>query len=85
VRTARLTIDPAFGVIESIARHPRMLSAEDLADALAMSPKTIYAQARSGKLPAVRIGQSVRFAPQERGGLAIGQGCLRQFENCDGL
>ncbi|SDE83634.1 helix-turn-helix domain-containing protein [Terriglobus roseus] len=59
-----LKIDPQLGVIASIAIHPHMLSAEELASALSMSPKTIYSQAKNGTLPAIRIGQCVRFDPK---------------------
>lgn len=63
-REDSLSIDPKLGVIESIANHPRLLSAEELAEALAMSPKTLYAQAKNGSMPAIRIGQCVRFDPR---------------------
>jgi excisionase family DNA binding protein len=58
-----LVIDTALGIIGSISQHPHLLDAAELAEALNMSPKTIYAIAKSGTLPAVRIGQSIRFDP----------------------
>jgi excisionase family DNA binding protein len=36
-----------------------------LAERLAVTPMTIYRMVDQGKLPAVKIGKSIRFKPQE--------------------
>lgn len=41
----------------------RLLTAEEVAAALQLSRAGVYALARRGELPAVRIGASVRFRP----------------------
>jgi len=40
-----------------------LLTADEVADLLSISPKTIYAWAESGRLPCVRLGGRVRFDP----------------------
>jgi excisionase family DNA binding protein len=36
-----------------------------LADRLAITPMTVYRMAKQGKLPATRIGGSIRFRPED--------------------
>ena len=36
-----------------------------LAEKLAVTPMTIYRMVNQGKLPAVKIGKSIRFKPQD--------------------
>ena len=50
-------------VATAIERHHGMLTAANLAVLLAVSPKSIYAWVRAGKLPASILGASVRFDP----------------------
>jgi excisionase family DNA binding protein len=38
-------------------------TAEDVALLLEMSPKTLYKMAKSGNIPAIRIGGMIRFDP----------------------
>lgn len=50
--------------IPAILRSRRAAwTAAELAELLTMDAKTIYAMAKSGRLPSIRIGSNVRFDP----------------------
>lgn len=40
-----------------------LMRARDVADVLGLPVTTVYAHARDGRLPAIRIGRRVRFEP----------------------
>lgn len=44
---------------------PRLLTAAEVAELLRVSKNTVYRLARSNRLPWVRIGESVRFRPDD--------------------
>lgn len=50
-------------IAETIEQFGRMLTIEDLALLLALSPKTLYARSKRGSIPVTRIGSSIRFDP----------------------
>jgi excisionase family DNA binding protein len=52
-------------VREMIAKHGRAMTANELAEILAVSPITIYKQASKGIIPSFRVGTAVRFSPRE--------------------
>ncbi len=52
-------------IATTIERHKRMLTVEELAPMLTLSPKTLYARVKAGSMPATVIGTSVRFDPYE--------------------
>lgn len=41
----------------------RLYTADELAEALQIHPRTVYRLGREGKLKRVRVGRSVRFVP----------------------
>ena len=45
--------------------NQRFYTVADLADLLAVKPVTIYRMVRRGQLPAVKIGRSIRFSPDD--------------------
>jgi excisionase family DNA binding protein len=49
----------------AFAGLPEILTAKDLAKALQISVKTIYAYVQRGLIPYIRIESSVRFAKRE--------------------
>jgi excisionase family DNA binding protein len=52
-------------VATRIERHRGMLTPAALAELLAVSPKSIYSWVKSGRLPAVILGASIRFDPYD--------------------
>jgi excisionase family DNA binding protein len=61
---------------------PRLLKAEEVAEATGLSLPRVYELVRAGVLPAVRLGRSVRFHPDVlqnflEGGARAGGGRLR--------
>jgi excisionase family DNA binding protein len=50
-------------VVEIIRSYKRALKVQEVADLLSIKPNTVYAQAKLGLMPSVRIGVSVRFDP----------------------
>jgi len=52
-------------IATTIERYGRMLTVEELAPLLALSPKTLYKRAKSGTMPVTLIGSSVRFDPYD--------------------
>lgn len=43
----------------------RLWTAEEVAEYLGMHPQTVYAKARKGEIPSLKIGQARRFRPEE--------------------
>jgi excisionase family DNA binding protein len=54
--------DPG-GVAAKIDAHPALITAKTLARYLDVSVKSVYAWVKSGTLPAIRLGGSLRFDP----------------------
>lgn len=50
-------------VIADIESSKRALTVRDLAEILSLSEKVLYRLIRQGKLPALRVGTSVRLDP----------------------
>lgn len=50
-------------IATQIERCESLITPIQLALFLALSPKTIYAMAKAGTLPTVRLGASIRFCP----------------------
>ena len=44
-------------------KNDQFYTVKNLADKLAITPLTVYRLVEQGKLPAVRIGRSIRFQP----------------------
>ena len=45
-------------------KSARLLTAEDVAERLGVGVKWVWAQARAGKIPHVRLGRYQRFRPE---------------------
>ena len=52
-------------VFERLARCDRLLTAKELADILAISPKTLYNYVTRGMIPYFKIESNVRFRARE--------------------
>jgi excisionase family DNA binding protein len=55
----------ADDVFERLARSERLLTAKELADILAISPKTLYNYVTRGMIPYFKIESNVRFRARE--------------------
>ena len=55
----------AEDVFERLARCDRLLTAKQLADILAISPKTLYNYVTRGMIPYFKIESNVRFRARE--------------------
>jgi excisionase family DNA binding protein len=44
---------------------PRLLTVDDVAEILRVSPDSVYDYARDGRLASIRFGRSVRFRPED--------------------
>ena len=55
----------ADDVFERLARCDRLLTAKELADILAISPKTLYNYVTRGMIPYFKIESNVRFRARE--------------------
>jgi excisionase family DNA binding protein len=55
----------ADDVFERLARSDRLLTAKELADILAISPKTLYNYVSRGMIPYFKIESNVRFRARE--------------------
>ena len=55
----------AEDVFERLARCDRLLTAKELADILAISPKTLYNYVTRGMIPYFKIESNVRFRARE--------------------
>ena len=53
-----------MSLADRIERIDRALTANELADMLAVSRITIFKQAKAGRIPSFRIGTCVRFDPR---------------------
>lgn len=66
-KTRSLAVAPASaasnGGSSSAPRAP-LMSIDDVADYLGLSPRWVYAQVRSGRLPAILIARSWRIRPE---------------------
>src|ERR1035438_2421138 len=58
---------PADDVFERLARCDRLLTAKELADILAISPKTLYNYVTRGMIPYFKIESNVRFRARSHG------------------
>jgi len=58
----------ADDVFERLARCDRLLTAKELADILAISPKTLYNYVTRGLIPYFKIESNVRFRAREVAG-----------------
>jgi excisionase family DNA binding protein len=58
-------ISHADDVFERLARCDRLLTAKELADILAISPKTLYNYVTRGMIPYFKIESNVRFRARE--------------------
>jgi len=56
---------PHMTIVETIEKMDSLLTVEMLGKLLSMSEKTLYKAIRSGKLPAYRLGGSIRLEPTE--------------------
>lgn len=54
---------PTATVVEIIRSFRRALTVTEVSTLLTVKPNTVYAQAKAGNMPCVRIGKSVRFDP----------------------
>lgn len=61
----KLTICKGCSIVEAIKSYGRLMTVEELEEPLPLSKKTLYALAkRKGGIPAIRIGNLVRFEPR---------------------
>jgi excisionase family DNA binding protein len=58
-------MDPSTLFFATFARLPEILTAKDLAKALQISVKTIYAYVQRGLIPYIRIESNVRFSKHQ--------------------
>ena len=58
-------VGQADDVFERLARCDRLLTAKELADILAISPKTLYNYVTRGMIPYFKIESNVRFRARE--------------------
>ena len=63
-------IDQADDVFERLAKCDRLLTARELGDILAISPKTLYNYVTRGMIPYFKIESNVRFRASGRRGVA---------------
>lgn len=54
-----------MSLIETIESMDTLLTVESLGILLSTSPKTLYKAVKAGRLPAYRIGGSIRLDPSE--------------------
>jgi len=52
-------------LIELIESKPNALTVEELATMMSQSPKTLYKAVKTGRLPAYRLGGSIRLDPHD--------------------
>lgn len=50
-------------IIQRLQKMARMLTVDELAEMLAISPKTLYAKAKAGTIPVTRLAGALRFDP----------------------
>lgn len=56
---------PFMTLIEIIESNPNALTVEELATLVSQSPKTLYKAIDAGRLPAYRLGGSIRLDPHD--------------------
>lgn len=56
---------PCMSIIEKIETKENALTVEELATIVSQSPKTLYKAVKTGRLPAYRIGGSIRLDPHD--------------------
>ena len=54
-----------MSIIEMIRNKENALTVDELASVMSQSPKTLYKAIKAGRLPAYRIGGSIRLDPHE--------------------
>jgi excisionase family DNA binding protein len=62
-RTVETASDDHQSLAATVRRHRRALTAQQIADLLACSAKSIYAMAAAGRIPSLKIGSMLRFDP----------------------
>jgi excisionase family DNA binding protein len=50
-------------ITDQLRSKKRLMTPDEVADLLAISPKTIYARVKAGTIPSFHIGSSIRFDP----------------------
>jgi excisionase family DNA binding protein len=60
-----ISASQADDIFERLARCDRLLTAKELADILAISPKTLYNYVTRGMIPYFKIESNVRFRARE--------------------
>ena len=53
-----------MGIVEQIAARKKALRIPELADMLGMSKRGLYAMVKDGRLPAIKIGDTVVLDPK---------------------
>lgn len=51
--------------LSTLPTWPRLLTPDELAGLLVLSPKTLYARVKAGTIPVVRLGSAIRFDPKK--------------------
>ena len=64
-RSPNIRYRPSRRLFERVARCDRLLTAKQLADTLAISPKTLYNYVTRGMIPYFKIESNVRFRARE--------------------
>ena len=52
-----------MSIIERLKAMSRMITVDELAQMLAVSPKTLYSKAKAGTIPVTRLAGALRFDP----------------------
>ena len=55
--------DNGLSIAQRLRSIKRAITAQTLAELLAISPITVYRMARTGQMPSLRVGTTVRFDP----------------------
>jgi len=56
-------------------KKEKLLNARAVAELLSLHPLTVYLMARQGRLPVVKIGQTIRFKESEIQKIIQGKAC----------
>jgi excisionase family DNA binding protein len=57
------SVSASSSVADQLRSHRGLINVDTLAELLDSSPKSLYAWVKQGRLPAVRLGASVKFDP----------------------